>query len=79
MTINMSETEVGAAWGAHTCSDDGLRPEAVDVLIVVSGPDQDDELRILGIDECFLSRETAKALAVEILKRLGITPMELEY
>lgn len=70
--MNLSETEIGAAWGAHTCSDEGHRPQAVDLLVVVSGPDQDDEIRILSIDECYLSRATARALADEIYRRLGL-------
>lgn len=70
--IDLTETEIGAAWGAHTCSEEGQRLTDADILVVVSGPDQDDEIRVLSIDECFLSRETAEALAREILRRLGI-------
>lgn len=76
--INLSETEVGLA----RYEMDNLMLEhstLQECLIVVSGPAPDGELCVLAGATTYLPPETAKALAVEILKRLGVKPMELEY
>ena len=78
LKIDLTETEVGAAWYV----DDNIFSETTghtDCLVVVSGPDADGEICILAGAETYLSVETAKALAIEILKRLQIRPLELEY
>lgn len=82
-TPNLTETEVGAAWYV----DDnvfGMRTRRQECVVVVSGPDADDEMCVMAGAESYLSRATAEALALEILRRLGIRitdaigPIELE-
>ena len=74
MTINLFETEVGM--GRYE-PDSGPRPnELLECVVVVSGPDNDGDITLMGAGTTFLPPETAKAPAVEIMKRLGVKLME---
>lgn len=52
------------------------RRDLADVLLVVSGPDRDDEICLLATRECYLSMEAALAVAVELLARIRVSPHE---
>jgi len=55
--------------------DDGELPSLQPLIIVVSGPDQDDEIGMLTAAENYLPRATAIALVEELCKRLQISIM----
>lgn len=69
-SLDPSETEVGMARyeTTHPAFGEALQ----ECLIVVSGPDTDGELCVLAGATTYLPPETAKALAVELLKRVQI-------
>lgn len=52
-------------------------PHSLDPMVmVVSGPDRDDEICLLAARECYLSMEAALALAIELLARIRVSPHE---
>jgi hypothetical protein len=69
---NTSETEID---GARFVSEHRLvnQPELVEGLIVVSGPDVDDDICLLGAREVYLPRATAIRLVEELCRRLKVS------
>jgi len=65
------EVEVGEA----RCVEDNMFSETqriVPCIVVVDGPDRDGEITLLAARETFLTASVARALALEILGRLGL-------
>jgi hypothetical protein len=68
---DLEETEVGTAYAYDEdfATEDADRAQ-IPVEVVVSGPDADGEIMLLGAQHLYLSRFVAEDLAHEILKRL---------
>lgn len=64
------ETEITGVRGVDRSPFGGGPGPLQDVLLVVSGPDGDDEICLLAASECYLSREAAERLIVELQRRL---------
>jgi hypothetical protein len=66
VTRNNTETEVGMA---QFVSGRQLEPG----LIVVSGPDDDDEIMLLAAQECYIPRDVAILLVETLCRRLRVS------
>lgn len=69
-----TETEIEGARYVNTHSRMERRPTLdPPLLLVVGGPDRDDEIMLLARGECYLPRETAVALVEELCRRLKVS------
>jgi hypothetical protein len=70
--INLMETEIGPA---PFMDDNSIAEQTrlMPCLIVLAGPDRDDEMTVLAAGECYLPRETAVKLRDELTRRLEAT------
>lgn len=78
---DLTETEIGPE-GVNYINDNifaAPAPFMESMIIVVTGPDGEDEITLRAASECYLTREAAWQLATELVRRLEGVDVEFNW